>query len=65
MLVYDITDVQSFEKVKNWVKELRKIVGNDIVIAIAGNKIDLEKNRKVNEEEATRYAKKYMSFSTQ
>lgn len=57
LLVYDITDVQSFEKVKNWVKELRKIVGNDIVIAIAGNKVDLEKNRKVNEEEAARYAK--------
>ena len=52
--MYDITDVQSFEKVKNWVKELRKIVGNDIVIAIAGNKLDLEKNRKVNEQEAVR-----------
>ena len=53
--MYDITDVQSFEKVKNWVKELRKIVGNDIVIAIAGNKLDLEKNRKVNEQEAVRW----------
>jgi Ras-related protein Rab-21 len=36
------------------VKELRKIVGNEISIAIAGNKIDLEKNRHVNEEEAVR-----------
>jgi Ras-related protein Rab-21 len=51
-LVYDITDAESFVKVKKWVKELRKIVGNDIVIAIAGNKIDLEKNRHVNEREA-------------
>lgn len=56
LLVYDITDAESFNKVKNWVKELRKIVGNDIVIAIAGNKVDLEKNRHVNEREARDYA---------
>jgi Ras-related protein Rab-21 len=52
LLVYDITDAESFIKVKNWTKELRKIVGNDIKIVIAGNKIDLEKNRHVNEQEA-------------
>jgi Ras-related protein Rab-21 len=56
LLVYDITDAESFVKVKKWVKELRKIVGNDIVIAIAGNKIDLEKNRHVDEREAVEYA---------
>ena len=42
-------------KVKKWVKELRKIVGNDIAIAIAGNKVDLEKNRHVNKQEALEY----------
>lgn len=56
LLVYDITDAESFSKVKNWVKELRKIVGSDITIVIAGNKIDLEKNRAVNEAEALQYA---------
>mmetsp|Transcript_21180 Transcript_21180/g.22980 ORF Transcript_21180/g.22980 Transcript_21180/m.22980 type:complete len:201 (-) Transcript_21180:105-707(-) len=56
LLVYDITDAESFNKVKNWVKELRKIVGTEIVIVIAGNKIDLEKNRNVNEQEAIQYA---------
>jgi Ras-related protein Rab-21 len=56
LLVYDITDAESFNKVKKWVKELRKIVGNDISIAIAGNKIDMEKNRNVNEQEAIKYA---------
>jgi len=56
LLVYDITDAESFNKVKNWVKELRKIVGNDIIIVIAGNKIDLEKNRNVDENEAIKYA---------
>ena len=56
LLVYDITDAESFNKVKNWVKELRKIVGNDIILVIAGNKIDLEKNRNVDEQEAIKYA---------
>lgn len=56
LVVYDITDAESFNKVKSWVKELRKIVGPDIIIAIAGNKIDLEKNRHVNEREAREYS---------
>ncbi|KAK5896235.1 hypothetical protein CgunFtcFv8_009858 [Champsocephalus gunnari] len=30
VLVYDVTDEDSFQKVKNWVKELRKMLGNDI-----------------------------------
>ena len=55
LLVYDITDLESFNKVRKWVKELKKIVGNDIILAIAGNKIDLEKNRQVNEEEALKF----------
>lgn len=53
LLVYDITDSESFNKVKNWVKELKKIMNNEIIIIIAGNKVDLEKNRSVNEQEAT------------
>jgi len=43
--------------VKNWVKELRKMLGQDICLCIAGNKIDLEKNRHVSVEEAEEYAK--------
>ena len=56
LLVYDITDGESFAKVRSWVRELRKIVGNDIVIAIAGNKCDMEKNRHVDGAAALEYA---------
>eukprot|EP01089_Gocevia_fonbrunei_P015072 TRINITY_DN4309_c0_g1_i2.p1 TRINITY_DN4309_c0_g1~~TRINITY_DN4309_c0_g1_i2.p1 ORF type:complete len:209 (-),score=27.24 TRINITY_DN4309_c0_g1_i2:28-654(-) len=56
LLVYDITDNSSFEKVKNWVKELRKMLGTSVSIAIVGNKVDLERNRAVNNEEAEKYA---------
>lgn len=52
VLVYDITDEDSFQKVKNWVKELRKMLGSDICLVIAGNKTDLEKDRHVSLEEA-------------
>jgi hypothetical protein len=57
LLVYDITDEESFLKVKTWVKELRRIVGDTIDIVIAGNKVDLHRNRKVNEADAVHYAK--------
>ena len=52
LLVYDITDKDSFQKTQKWVKELRSIVGPDIVIMIAGNKIDLERKRTVTTDEA-------------
>lgn len=52
VLVYDITDESSFPKVKVWVKELRKMLGNDVCLVIVGNKTDLEKERHVSLEEA-------------
>ncbi len=62
LLVYDITDRDSFQKVRNWVKELKRIVGDDIVLCIAGNKSDLEKQRQVVEAEAKDYAEKVGAF---
>lgn len=52
ILVYDITDQNSFQMVKNWVKELRKMLGAEICLVIAGNKTDLERDRHVTIEEA-------------
>ena len=57
LLCYDITDRDSFTKVRHWVKELRRIVGKDIVLVIAGNKVDMEKNRQVDLNESEEYAK--------
>ncbi|XP_050301247.1 ras-related protein Rab-21 [Anthonomus grandis grandis] len=59
VLVYDITNLDSFQKgVKTWVKELRKMLGKDVCLAIVGNKTDLEKERAVSVEEAQEYATK-------
>ncbi|KAF6034265.1 RAB21 [Bugula neritina] len=57
ILVYDITDEDSFEKVKMWVKELRKMLGNAVQLCIVGNKIDKEKERHVAAAAAEEYAK--------
>ena len=56
VLVYDITDEDSFKKVQTWVRELKKMLGPDICLVIAGNKIDLEKKRNVRREMAEEYA---------
>jgi len=34
-------------QVKNWVRELKKMLGEDICLTIAGNKEDLSKNRNI------------------
>lgn len=56
ILVYDITDQDSFQKVKNWVKELKRMLGSEIILVIAGNKLDLEEQRTVMEDDAISYA---------
>ena len=56
ILVYDVTSVESFECVKDWVTELRTQVQHDIVLAIAGNKKDLEEQRTVKLAKAKEYA---------
>jgi len=51
LIVYDITDADSFTKVTKWMTELRKYLSQDTPIIIAGNKCDVS-NRQVPLEEA-------------
>lgn len=41
VVVYDVTKAASLEKAKSWVKELQRQANPNIVIALAGNKVDL------------------------
>ncbi|KNZ52335.1 rab family protein [Puccinia sorghi] len=52
VVVYDITSSASLEKAKVWIRELQKQADAQIVIALAGNKADLEERR----QEAKRFA---------
>lgn len=45
IVVYDITKMHSFRTLKEWINELRAQGPQDIAIAIAGNKRDLEAYR--------------------
>jgi GTPase SAR1 family protein len=56
IIVYDITNPDSFTGAKSWVKELQRRGDPNVVIALAGNKADLESRRKVEFEEAQSYA---------
>merc|ERR1719326_910928 len=49
VIVYDITSKESFDAAKSWVVELQS---TDTLIALAGNKTDLEANRQVEKETA-------------
>jgi len=56
IVVYDITSAPSFGRAKTWVKELQRQGSQDVVIALAGNKVDREAERKVSADEARKYA---------
>ncbi|KAH7864332.1 hypothetical protein Vadar_028403 [Vaccinium darrowii] len=45
VVVYDITSPESFTKAQYWVKELQKHGSPDIVMALVGNKADLQEKR--------------------
>jgi Ras-related protein Rab-5C len=56
VLVYDITDSESFEALQSWYQELQKNVP-DCIIFLAGNKSDLKDKRKVTNNQANDFAR--------
>ncbi len=56
ILIYDVTNLQTFENVKTWVSQIREEASNNVVIYIAANKIDMEAERKVTKEEGEKLA---------
>ena len=56
LLLYDVTNVKSFENIKTWVSSIREEASKDVVVYIVGNKIDNAKNRKVETEEGKELA---------
>lgn len=56
VIVYDITNRETFSLAKEWVERLKVEAATDVVIALAGNKCDLVSRRQVSVEEAQHYA---------
>ena len=58
IVVYDITQKDSFEKVEKLVNDLREKSETKIYIILVGNKIDKEQNRIISKEEGENLAEK-------
>ncbi len=59
ILIYDVTLIESFHNVKNWIKQIKEEVTDKVSIILAGNKIDMEEKRKVSKEEGEKMAADY------
>ena len=57
LLIFDITNKKSFNKIDFWYNDLiNRIKKDEIIIYLVGNKVDLEENRQITIEEAEKYA---------
>ena len=58
ILVYDITNIKSFEEMKNyWYEQVKDIQTENLILAIAANKSDLYEERQVQNETGEEFAK--------
>ena len=58
LVVYDITNEDSFNNIEKWIERTYDIYNQNIKIILVGNKSDLENERKVKTETALEKAKK-------
>ena len=56
LLIYDITDRESFDSMPKWIQEVLDVKNSEAVFILIGNKIDLESERKVSFEEGKKFA---------
>jgi Ras-related protein Rab-6A len=57
IIVYDITNRDSFTNLNKWYDDVRNERGSEVIIVIVGNKTDLKNKRQVSVEEAEAKAK--------
>ena len=59
LVVYDITNKESFESAKQWIDDCKNYMAKNVIIFLVGNKIDLENKRQVTKEEGQELAEVY------
>ena len=65
VIVFDITNYNSYERAQKWVNELLEKANSGIVIALCGNKLDLDENRAVSVDVVNKFAESIGSFYTE
>uniref|UniRef100_A0A6I8N4W4 Ras-related protein Rab-6B n=1 Tax=Ornithorhynchus anatinus TaxID=9258 RepID=A0A6I8N4W4_ORNAN len=57
VVVYDITNLNSFQQTSKWVEDVRTERGGDVIIMLVGNKTDLADKRQITPEEGEQRAR--------
>ena len=57
-LIYDITQQKTFDKINEWIKDIKELKGENFPIVLIGNKCDLEEKRIINKDDGENYARK-------
>ena len=59
LVVYDITDKESFEKINFWIENIKNNAPENVKLILVGNKCDLANERQVSYEEGEKKASNY------
>jgi small GTP-binding protein len=56
LLVFDVTKLQSFQTMQRWVRELKHVGPENVLLTVVANKSDLFEERRILREDAEAYA---------
>ena len=56
ILIFDVTNIKSFENIKKWMNEIKEEISEKVSIVLIGNKIDNVKERKITKEQGDKIA---------
>ena len=60
ILIYDVTNLQSYENVKNWIAQIKESASQNVIVYLVGNKIDVkEEDRCVKTEDGKKIAEEF------
>ena len=59
LLIYDVTDKDSFKNLSNWLIEIEKNSNKNVLKVLIGNKTDLEEKRVISYNQAKEFADSY------
>ena len=57
VVVYDVTNANSFHQTSKWIDDVRTERGSDVIIMLVGNKTDLAEKRQVSTDEGEKRSK--------
>ena len=56
ILIYDVTNIKSYENIKKWINEIKEEISDKVSIILIGNKIDNINERKITKEQGEKLA---------